>query len=117
MKRIGIIGSRKRNTTEDFKTVKRIFEEVYRVGDIIISGGCPQGGDYFAEMIANMYNTPICIFPANWKEYGRSAGFRRNTYIAEQSDTLIACVAEDRKGGTKDTIKKYMKTKRDLILC
>lgn len=34
-----------------------------------------------------------------------------------EADVLIACVAEDRKGGTEDTIKKFQKLgKTQLIL-
>ncbi len=57
-------------------------------------------------------------FPANWKKFGRAAGFIRNTDIAENSDILIACVSKDRTGGTEDTIKKFLKEKdrNNLIL-
>ena len=61
----------------------------------------------------------MVIFPANWKKYGRGAGFIRNGHIAEAADHLIACVAEDRTGGTEDTIKKFMKiySDKNLHLC
>lgn len=52
MKRIGIIGSRRRNTFEDFKLTYEAFLKVYRPGDIIVSGGCKEGGDRFAEIIS-----------------------------------------------------------------
>ena len=35
--------------------------------------------------------------------------YARNTLIARDADELIAVVAEDRKGGTEDTIKKFLK--------
>ena len=35
--------------------------------------------------------------------------YARNTLIARDADDLIAVVAEDRKGGTEDTIKKFLK--------
>jgi hypothetical protein len=50
--KIGIVGSRRRDTEQDYKIVLNKFEELYREGDIIISGGCPKGGDRFAEKIA-----------------------------------------------------------------
>jgi len=52
-------------------------------------------------------NIPTKIYPADWKKYGKASGFIRNDDIAKDSDVLIACVADDRKGGTEDTIKKF----------
>jgi len=51
-KNIGIIGSRRRNTDEDYKCVYNEFRKWYNDGDKIISGGCKKGGDRFAEIIA-----------------------------------------------------------------
>ena len=113
---IGIIGSRRRNEKSDMKVVLEAFMNVLdRYADHvggnnfqIISGGCPKGGDLFAEMIAETMDHPIRIFHADWKR-GRHAGFLRNSDIAQHSDILIACVASDRTGGTEDTIKKFLK--------
>ena len=109
IKRIGIIGSRRRNSILDFKKIENAFSKVYNGGDWIVSGGCPKGGDRFAENIAKEYGIPILIFYPNWQKYGKAAGFVRNGDIADNSDVLIACVSEDRKGGTEDTIKKFLK--------
>ena len=108
MKKIGIIGSRRRNYTVDYADVWRAFKKIYKKDNIIISGGCPRGGDHFAEIIAKKLDIPIKIFRADWR-LGKHAGFLRNTDIARESDILIACVAEDRKGGKEDTIKKFKK--------
>jgi len=109
MKNIGIIGSRRRNTEKDYCIVEKELLENYEKGDTIISGGCPQGGDHFAELIAKKHDIPIKIFYPDWGKYGRIAGFMRNTDIAKSSDVLIACVASDRTGGTEDTIEKFKK--------
>lgn len=114
---IGIIGSRRRNGKSDFKAVLKKFQELYHDGDSIVSGGCKQGGDRFAKEIALQREISYIEFPAQWEKLGRSAGFQRNGKIAEKSDCLIACVAEDRTGGTEDTIKKYTRLgKTDLHL-
>ena len=109
---IGIIGSRKRNEQDDFNTVYDMFTKHYNDGDSICSGLCPQGGDRFAVIIADrlgLQEDKRIWYPADWPKYGRIAGYIRNTDIAKTSDILIACVASDRKGGTEDTIKKYIK--------
>ena len=109
---IGVVGTRRRDKEEDFQEVWKAFGEVYEEGDSICSGLCPKGGDRFAVIIANRLGLPNdkrMWFPPDWKKYGRFAGFIRNTPIAENSDILIACVSEDRTGGTEDTIKKFKK--------
>jgi len=108
--KIGIVGSRRRNTDEDLKKVTEVFNKVKSEATdevSIISGGATKGGDHFAEIIACLQNIPIKIYYPDWDKFGRLAGFERNTYIARDSDILIACVHEDRKGGTEDTIRKF----------
>ncbi len=118
MRKIGIIGSRRRDSFLDYDLIYKKFFEIYKEGDLIISGGCPKGGDRFAEKIAKKHGIPILIFYPNWDKYRKAAGFKRNTHIAENSDILIACVVNERTGGTEDTIKKFLKIKdsNNLIL-
>jgi hypothetical protein len=117
-KTIGIIGSRRRNSQKDFYKVLETFTKIYEEGDRICSGGCPQGGDAFANKIAQDTGIPILIFYPAWKKYGKGAGFIRNGLIAQESDVLIACVSEDRTGGTADTIIKFEKyAGKHAILC
>jgi hypothetical protein len=52
MKKIIIIGSRRRDSDEDYIQDWNEFRKWYEDGDIIVSGGCPKGGDRFAEVIA-----------------------------------------------------------------
>lgn len=122
MKKIGIIGTRQRDITKDLKKVEAALFKIYKEGDIIVSGGCPEGGDRFAQVLSRRHGLSILIHFPNWKKYGKAAGFVRNTKIAEDSDILIACVSGDRKGDTEDTIKKFKKNhtkqylKNNLIL-
>lgn len=110
MKIIGIVGSRRRDSdNSDFIPVRNKFIEIYEDGDWICSGGCPKGGDRFAKMLHKEYCIPYLEFPANWYKHGKSAGFKRNGDIAKASDVLIACVSEDRTGGTEHTIKLFIK--------
>jgi len=116
MKTIGIIGSRRRNTADDLKKCFDTFFDFYEDGDEIVSGGCWAGGDAFAEIIAKKAQIPIKIYYASWNTLGKSAGFKRNTNIAEDSDILIALVAKDRTGGAEDTINKALDMKKKIVL-
>jgi len=134
--KIGIVGTRRRDSVEDYRAIRKVFQRVYQPGDIIVSGGCPKGGDRMAELLAisiarvrigqsattewlfklganqrreliRKLDAPIRIYYPNWKRYGKGAGLRRNAMIAKDSDVLIACVAPDRRGGTEDTISHF----------
>lgn len=115
MKWIGIVGSRRRNSIADMIKVEETFLRIYEDGDMIVSGGCPQGADAFAEAIAKKHQVPIMIHYAKWNKLGKAAGFIRNGDIAEEADVLIACVAEDRTGGTEDTIEKFRKRNKPQV--
>lgn len=105
---IGIIGTRRRDTSIEYKKMEMAFFEVYHAGDIIISGGCPKGGDKFALTIAVKFHISMTTHYPDWS-LGKHAGFLRNTLIAKDCDFLIACVAGDRTGGTEDIIAKFLK--------
>lgn len=121
---IGIVGSRRRDTERDKQIIlKKLLEFLIPCEEngqeiVLVSGGCPEGGDRIAEELAKELGLTIIVhYPRKrdidpkkhprW-EFGRIAK-ERNTLIAQDSDVLIACVAEDRKGGTEDTVKKFTK--------
>lgn len=116
-KTIGIVGSRRRDTDTDFRICRTKFLDVYTDGDKIVSGGCKQGGDRFAEILARSFGLTIIIHHADWNRLGKTAGFVRNTLIAEDCDVLIALVAPDRTGGTEDTVRKATALGKEVILC
>lgn len=117
MKKIGIIGTRKRNIRTDFIEVQEAFFENYEEGNWIVSGHCPKGGDAFAEKIAFDWGIPILLFPP--KKKIRKEFFARNTFISDWSDIIIAClinphesiedILKRKSGGSEDTLKKFAK--------
>ncbi len=106
-KNIIIIGTRRRDSEEDFQLVFDTFKEYYKDGDKIISGGCPLGGDRFAEVIASRMglteeNGGLIIHlpdkpPAGSPKWAYTKVFyERNTVVAnetEKDSVVIACVA------------------------
>ena len=118
MKKIGIIGTRKRDSDNDFSLCEKEFIKIFEEGDELVSGGCSSGGDLFCEQLAKKYQVPIKIYYANWNKFGKSAGFIRNSKIAEDSDIIIALLPNDgsHSNGTEDTIKKAEKMGKKIIL-
>lgn len=127
MKTIGIVGTRSRDSHEDYLVTRETFLEIYEDGDKIASGGCPQGGDRFAEILAlelglTQENGKLIIHKPDLPPDGSpyydfvKAYHARNTLIAEDADILIAVVSSKRKGGTEDTIKKAIRLNKKIII-
>ena len=131
---IGIIGSRRRNTEDDYFL---LFDGIWDIivnycithkeleyKDItIVTGDCDEGGDKFArERIPKDYKGAKLIVKRikdpetgeemdfkrhRWFEYNTMCKifYSRNKEVAKEPlDYLIALVAPDRKGGTENTI-------------
>lgn len=115
--KIGIVGSRRRNTDRDRRYVFELVEYLIKTYDdelVLVSGGCPDGADGFAEQAADFYGVSMLVhYPAKWPKastYGEATSrfYARNLKIAKDSDILYALAATDRTGGTENTIG-YMK--------
>jgi hypothetical protein len=125
---IGVVGSRRRNSQRDFALCRQIVRAVYSPGDSLVSGGCPQGADAFAETIARDWGVTITIhYPrkeeldpvllrSNAKAAWAKVNFARNEQIAKGSDLLIALVSHDRRGGTEDTVRHAERLNKPVIL-
>jgi hypothetical protein len=117
MKKIGIIGTRKRNIRTDYIIVRDQFFSIYDEGDWIVSGHCDRGGDKFAEKIMEDYGIPTLIFPPKKKQ--AKYFFARNKFIAKHSNIIIACLINPHEpldqilkrtsGGSEHTLKCFRK--------
>ncbi len=117
---IGVVGSRRRNSAQDLSIVREVVRELWRPGDRLVSGGCPKGADRLAEIVADemgIRESMLIFYPdlslmdpdkPRRFEYGRVCKLR-NTSIAQASTILVALPHVDRKGGTEDTISKFVK--------
>lgn len=68
----------------------------------IVSGGA-RGADSLAEEYADRHLLGLKIFTADWDDYGKSAGYKRNKEIVDYADIIIAFWNGESKG-TKHTI-------------
>lgn len=55
----------------------------------VVSGREKNGVDQLGERWAKNHNIPVAVFPANWDEFGLSAGPIRNQAMAEYGDAAI----------------------------
>ena len=98
-----------RNIT-DYSLVLSALAESQFIPTEIVSGMAP-GVDTLAVQYARENNLPLSEFHANWKEFGRSAGPRRNRQMAEYGTALLA-IWDGESRGTKNMIQEA--TKRNL---
>jgi len=83
----------------DYKTLKDVCNKVLKnCTNIEIVSGTAKGADSLGEQYANEMNFKIKRFPADWDKHGRSAGYIRNSEMANYSDALISFWDENSKG-------------------
>ena len=120
---VGIVGSRRRNAEKDKKILySKILDLIVDLNwkdFTIVTGDCKLGGDKFARELAFELNCNLKVKRVNLPPTGEyfdfvNAYYKRNEKIAKEPlDYLIAIVAEDRKGGTENTIKHFKKYHKD----
>ena len=71
----------------DFYLQRKLLDPNTEV--IVISGGA-SGADTLGEKYAKERNLRVERYNADWKKYGKSAGYRRNKQMAEVGNALIA---------------------------
>lgn len=125
--KVGVVGSRRRDTEQDKELVRQALRHLINKNPNVrlhlVSGGCPKGADRFAEELSEELKLGISIhYPdkakleANTSWAYAKIAYARNTLIAEECDMLLAVVADDRRGGTEDTIKKVDNLKKPVVL-
>lgn len=70
------------------------FVSTYYNGNIMIIHGAAPGADTLADEWAKAVGKEIEAYPADWKRYGKRAGFLRNTQMLEEGrpDRVVAFV-------------------------
>lgn len=104
-----IIGSRSFN---NYDLVLETLLEYENIITLIVSGGA-KGADTLGERWAKEKNKEVLIFYPEWDKYGKSAGFRRNKDIIENSDIVFAFWDGVSKG-TKSSIDLSNKLNKEL---
>ena len=104
-----VAGSREFTDYEKLRTTLDRLLSRYEISEIEIVSGGARGADTLGERYAEEKGCPVHVFPADWEQFGKAAGYRRNVQMAEYAD---ACVAfwDGKSRGTKhmiDISKRY----------
>lgn len=122
--KLGIVGSRRRNKPKDWQQVVTTIDLARaKYGDdlVVVSGGCKKGADHFAacycrtERIKLIEHLPDLSGAKGYNQIVQRY-YARNRKIADGCDILVAFVANDRKGGTENTIKWAKSFGKDIVL-
>lgn len=75
-----------------------------------VHGACPSGADRIASEFINRINMNGCGYPfeerhpADWNQFGKAAGFRRNAeMVALGADLCVAFIVPGLSNGTEHT--------------
>jgi hypothetical protein len=79
-------------------------------GLILVHGCCPRGADAHADQWARVRQTAganvlVDRFPANWGNYGRAAGMRRNAEMVASGAHLCLAFLTPASRGARHTVK------------
>lgn len=116
--RVGIVGSRRRNSRRDELFVRRLVRDLPE-GTVVVSGGCEEGADFWAEDEVKQckHLNPPLIFRPNFNGgYDVRQYHIRNQQIAQECDVLVALPSEDREGGTESTISAARRLGKVFII-
>jgi hypothetical protein len=106
-----IAGGRNYSNYEELKVVCDFYLKLKPEIEIICGGA--NGADALGKKYGIDHNHIVSSFPANWDKYGKSAGYKRNTEMAEVADALIAFWDGESKG-TKHMIDIMNGLKKDV---
>ena len=95
---------------QDYDLLKESLDKIVRqYENVEIISSHAKGADAMCEQYAKEHGLPCNIFPAEWKKYGKRAGFIRNSQMLEyaaKEKPLVVAFWNGNSHGTKDTIDK-----------
>jgi hypothetical protein len=98
-----VAGGRDFNNYDLLKRELSRLLQNHKTNEVEIVSGTARGADNLGERFANEFNCKIKRFPADWDIYGKSAGYRRNSDMADYADACV-CFWDSKSRGTKHMI-------------
>lgn len=103
MHRVLITGSRDWTDVDTMvDAMRKWWNRMGKPKDVtVVHGACPTGADQLCIVIANAAGFEVESHPADWKTFGKSAGFVRNQHMVDLgADVCLAFIKDESKGAT-----------------
>jgi hypothetical protein len=78
--------------------------------------GAARGADRLAGAAASTLGLEVVEYPADWRRYGRRAGFLRNEQMLAAGPDLVVAFHQDSSRGTAHTISLARKAGIEVIV-
>jgi hypothetical protein len=100
--RILVTGSRDWDDTEGLRfALIRVWAPRHRLPVVVVHGACPTGADAMAAEWAHDYGVRAEEHPADWDQFGKAAGPKRNAeMVAAGAQVCLAFIRNDSRGAT-----------------
>jgi predicted membrane GTPase involved in stress response len=105
-----ISGSREYSDLEFVKEYVKLLPS-----DTILLNGRARGVDNVARNTALFNDIRVRDYPAEWRKYGKGAGFIRNHIMVDLAE-LIICFWDGESPGTKDVIDYSLQQNKPLVV-
>jgi len=73
---------------------------------VLVHGDCPTGADHIASLLWTANGGLEEPHPADWKTYGKGAGFYRNSEMVDLGADVCLAFWKNGSRGTQDTMTK-----------
>lgn len=102
--RILITGSR---DWQDRDAIYNLLNRLVPLHATIVHGDCPTGADALAQKWAESQpDIKVERYPADWNQYGKSAGPRRNQQMVDLGADICIAFPLSTSRGTRDCMRK-----------
>lgn len=105
MFKVIVAGSRE---FENYELLKKTMDALLKIRmeqgeEIVIVCGEARGADALGKRYASERGFAVLSFPADWRRFGRKAGFIRNRQMADNADACV-CFWDGKSRGTANMI-------------
>lgn len=104
MFRLMVTGSRTWSDTDAIVAELQFVAKKYK--NVVLVSGHAEGADEIAEEVAVGMGWVVETYVPNWKEDGRSAGYKRNSTMLDTGVDAVLAFHKDESKGTADAIRK-----------
>jgi len=91
-----IAGSRGITNYQLLEVIMKNYPDADNIWEVV--SGTARGVDILGEKWSILNNRELKKFPADWEQYGRSAGYKRNVQMSEYADQAIVIILDHSKG-------------------